>query len=30
MRPCSRSAGADGNPRLELVCETELTGQGRS
>jgi hypothetical protein len=27
----ARSApGADGTPRLELVCETELTGQGRS
>jgi PhoD-like phosphatase len=27
----ARSApGADGTPRLELACETELTGQGRS
>jgi hypothetical protein len=28
--PARGAPGADGTPRLELVCETELTGQGRS
>jgi hypothetical protein len=29
IRLARSTPGTDGTPRLELVCETELTGQGR-